>query len=474
MADGRPQLNDSVLIDDYFALSETLPNQNVLIASTPSTKANLTYKGNEFAWNGCLESLKCFVQTDLNLRGKWSSPGGEVKLFKDSEVSIKWYGKNKKLLIVQDDAKQSLTNKLKILASVVYEKDKYQGNDAVKEANVSNVVTANLLKGKSEYITYEGDDKQSDKIESNITGSNCKIESNSICYCSELAVQVKRIENDIKLLKGQIDNNMSCCNINACHMEKNRLRHDLVQANVLIKDLQERISILQNVKSGKFVTQTNTHEASEIDANDSIASGEINNHKGISQNNNTINMLAQSTISNDLPVDKTFVCEDIEQHISTSTVAEPIVESHHGTYAQAVKLLPKNSKSNRQSSDKSKRSLLHQPPNESAVYDGFIGVNRKRNRIKKFFVSGIHESVNEGQIRSYLEHKKVIPTYISLFRSRRKGTCSAKVHIPSSMCALVQTDGFWPKYVKCSSWKTKNLTEKNPNITRNGNLSTRV
>ena len=83
MADGRPQLNDSVLIDDYFALSETLPNQNVLIASTPSTKANLTYKGNEFAWNGCLESLKCFVQTDLYLRGKWSSPGGEVKLFKD-------------------------------------------------------------------------------------------------------------------------------------------------------------------------------------------------------------------------------------------------------------------------------------------------------------------------------------------------------------------------------------------------------
>ena len=57
---------------------------------------SIIYKGSEFAWNGCLKSLKKFVHVDLNLRGKWSSPGGEVKLFKESEFSIKWYNKNKK------------------------------------------------------------------------------------------------------------------------------------------------------------------------------------------------------------------------------------------------------------------------------------------------------------------------------------------------------------------------------------------
>ena len=96
MAD-RPQLNCSVLIDDYVASSETLLGQSALIASTPSKKVNLINKGNEFAWNGCLESLKNFVHADLNLRGKWSSPGGEVKLFKDPKFSFNGMSKIKSL-----------------------------------------------------------------------------------------------------------------------------------------------------------------------------------------------------------------------------------------------------------------------------------------------------------------------------------------------------------------------------------------
>ncbi len=37
--------------------------------------------------------------------------------------------------------------------------------------------------------------------------------------------------------------------------------------------------------------------------------------------------------------------------------------------------------------------------------DGFIGVKRRRNRIKKFFLSGIDERVKEAQILSYLEQQ---------------------------------------------------------------------
>jgi hypothetical protein len=36
----------------------------------------------EYYWQGTLSELKLFVETNpLKLQGKWSSPGGEVKLF---------------------------------------------------------------------------------------------------------------------------------------------------------------------------------------------------------------------------------------------------------------------------------------------------------------------------------------------------------------------------------------------------------
>ena len=61
--------------------------------------------------------------------------------------------------------------------------------------------------------------------------------------------------------------------------------------------------------------------------------------------------------------------------------------------------------------------------------DGFIGVDRRRKKVKKLFLSGIHESVQESQILSYLEQRNIIPTHIALFRSQRRGTRSAKIHI---------------------------------------------
>ena len=174
-----------------------------MIVSTPSKKVNLIYKGSEFARNGCLESLKEFVRVDLNLRGKWSSPGGEVKLFKESEFSIKWYSKSKKLVVVQDDEKQRLTNKLKTLAIIVcrYDNGGQQGNEEVDERTANTVIPENLSTGKSEHTIYERNSKQSSISGSITTDFSCHPELDSTCHCTELAVQVKRIERDIKFIK---------------------------------------------------------------------------------------------------------------------------------------------------------------------------------------------------------------------------------------------------------------------------------
>ena len=47
-----------------------------------------------------------------------------------------------------------------------------------------------------------------------------------------------------------------------------------------------------------------------------------------------------------------------------------------------------------------------------------------------------------------------------MFRSRRRGTISARIHIPSGSCALVQKENFWPKFVGCKSWRSKEYDSK--------------
>ena len=110
------------------------------------------------------------------------------------------------------------------------------------------------------------------------------------------------------------------------------------------------------------------------------------------------------------------------------------------------------------------------PANKPVVIDdGFIGVERKRNRIKQLFLTGIAKNVKENQIQSYLEDRDVTPTRITIFQSKRKGTISAKVNIPSVSLPLVQHEHFWPKFVTCKLWRS-NLNGKKadpkPRMTR--------
>ena len=66
---------------------------------------NLILNGNQLQWNGSLEKLKRFFSNTLNIRGKWKSPGGDVKMFssQNEEPNVKWNGpKSKRINIVKD------------------------------------------------------------------------------------------------------------------------------------------------------------------------------------------------------------------------------------------------------------------------------------------------------------------------------------------------------------------------------------
>ena len=55
------------------------------------------YDNLSIAWNGDYESLKCFVEKDLNLDGIWEQPVGNKEIFKSNNILISWR-KNKNLL----------------------------------------------------------------------------------------------------------------------------------------------------------------------------------------------------------------------------------------------------------------------------------------------------------------------------------------------------------------------------------------
>ena len=195
----------------------------------------------------------------------------------------------------------------------------------------------------------------------------------------------------------------------------------------------------------------------EIDDNDSIVSDQLVNSMGhteaehISQLDDSSEVPSR-TINETLTV-STPDCISGEQYVNSNVDEKPEAVARQKTYAQVVKSI-KNLKSNEEPSmfDKSENTSQNHLPRGGIDADGFIGVDRRRKRTKKFFISGIHESVKESQILSYLEQRNITPTHISLFRSQQRGTRSAKIHIPSLMGSLVQTESFWqPKTVRKST-----------------------
>ena len=63
------------------------------------------------------------------------------------------------------------------------------------------------------------------------------------------------------------------------------------------------------------------------------------------------------------------------------------------------------------SSDNPKENCDEMLSNTST--DGFVGAQRKRKKIKSFFVSGISELVKEKQISSYLGEMSFLAIYLS-------------------------------------------------------------
>jgi hypothetical protein len=68
----------------------------------------ITLVKGKLKWNGSFESLLLFVEATLKIEGKWSSPGGHLKVFSEAKnkVVIRYYTNTSSLIIQGDKGKE--------------------------------------------------------------------------------------------------------------------------------------------------------------------------------------------------------------------------------------------------------------------------------------------------------------------------------------------------------------------------------
>ena len=118
--------------------------------------SKLSIDDSGYMWKGNLEQLRCFVQDDLNLTGKWSSPGGERKVFTCSTegIKLKWSGPTQKRLIIVNDTKENL---LANAINRVYDKYNSELNSTAASEGLLDVSRVSLGKSNENEKPNKGD-----------------------------------------------------------------------------------------------------------------------------------------------------------------------------------------------------------------------------------------------------------------------------------------------------------------------------
>ena len=99
------------------------------------SSSDLKIDGEKLYWDGTLNDLKEFVSNRLKLSGRWTSPGGEVKLFTSDTGCLKWHGKSTKWITFPGDSIET-SNLSKLLRAMCKEAVEITGNDSDKVQGV--------------------------------------------------------------------------------------------------------------------------------------------------------------------------------------------------------------------------------------------------------------------------------------------------------------------------------------------------
>ena len=115
-------------------ISEQTKNDN----DSKKLKTALLYLSeDDLFWKGDLTSLKKFVEVDLHIDGRWSSPRGETTQFSNPEFFLKWHGPvEEKLSITQDNDENELYSTLKSYATLTKSTNDENQNTTINHVSV--------------------------------------------------------------------------------------------------------------------------------------------------------------------------------------------------------------------------------------------------------------------------------------------------------------------------------------------------
>jgi hypothetical protein len=379
-----------------------------------------TIKPLGLSWTGDFDSLKYFVAESLKLTGTWSQPGGDKKVFVAEDASIVWR-KNKSILTIEGlKANQLKREVCRYICDCSSESS--HASTEIEDLKQGQQSNEEAIQALSDTISHMGAvvsrfqvfmDKNNKSIGEKKSNRSAEYKNLHAGHVNEMAEMRGHHANDA---------------------EGNKSLNTEQLASITINDCDN--SLLPNIT------------LASCDA-------ELIGNKG--QNMQTIdNLHAVNSSSNDESVQVTAVGYD-------NTYAKVAARRSPAIACQRIEAPNEN--------------ILINQELPIDVDDGFKGVERKRNRIKRFFLTGIDECVEEKHIRAYLERRNIKPTHISIFKSRREGTVSAKLNIRTVDAKLVTVEKFWPMFVKCKQWQSsenKRSAERGSNTTLKGNNSTYV
>jgi hypothetical protein len=108
----------------------------------------ITVVNGKLKWNEDFESLKYFIKTTLNLTGKWSSPGGHLKLFDEDSgrLIVRFYTNSTSLLFQGDEGKT--LNDRRLTTGYYF---KFEGDCGAISWEVKKLATVALSSAEAEY-----------------------------------------------------------------------------------------------------------------------------------------------------------------------------------------------------------------------------------------------------------------------------------------------------------------------------------
>ena len=250
--------------------------------------SNLEYDGEKFKWRNNLTELKKFVQDSLGVKGKWSSPGGGNKKFKeeDGQLILNWYFKKQSTLLFQGAEADGLKN---ILIDLL-------AKDEQSHIEEKNAVANSGSQDEGDNTVIMDSEEKSYGL-SPLPNNNQNVPNDACpCRCNTMATEIEGIKLDIVILQSQMasENAAARCayeGMSKLHLELKNEQHKNAMLETRAAKAEEERDSLRLALS--FLMQDRVGQSSNPSsvpgANDKpIASNKQNNLQKVAPSSNNI------------------------------------------------------------------------------------------------------------------------------------------------------------------------------------------